>query len=144
MAVDRSGNLIVEFFQYPEKVSHVQSFAPGSSTGTEIRVSGISEIDTGFAFDRSGKLFANGGNGLANGINVYAPGSSQPERTISKGLNGATGLALSSSGALFVANYPGAEGASFVTEYAPGGSIPINTFNGNLTAIFGIAVRPAP
>jgi hypothetical protein len=74
---------------------------------------------------------------------VYAPGATTPSRTISNGISGPEFFALTGSGALFVPNYPGFPMQPNVTEYAPGGNSPINAFTGNLTTVFGVAVRSA-
>jgi len=123
----------------PAKILHVLQFAPGSSTGVETGIQGIAPIGATFATDRAGNLYADG----AASVNIYAPGAKTPARSIAAGVQSPTGIALDSAGNLYVANYPGAPGASFINEYAAGGSVPVNTFNGNLSALAGVAVRPA-
>jgi len=139
LTIDRAGNLIASFFQYPAKILHVQRFAPGSSTGVETGIQGIAEIGATLVIDRAGNLYADG----PASVNVYAPGAKTPTRSITTGVQSPTGIALDSAGNLYVANYPGAPGASFINEYAAGGSIPVNTFSGNLSTLAGVAVRPA-
>ncbi|HEV3152914.1 MAG TPA: hypothetical protein VGZ02_03820 [Candidatus Baltobacteraceae bacterium] len=139
ITTDLAGNLIVSFFQYPAKIQHVLEFARGASSGRELGIQGIAEIGATLRTDRSGNLYATSGTG----VNVYAPGASLPARSITAGMESPTGIALDGSGNLYVANYPGPIGASFINVYARGGKVPINSFMGGLTTLEGVAVRPA-
>ena len=141
LTIDHSGNLIVSFFQYPAKIQHVVRFAPGASVGTEITLQGIADIGTTMVTDRAGNVYADGTSAGGPGVNVYAPNATSPTRSITAGIHSPAGIALDGSGNLYVANYPGAADASFITVYAHGGSVPINSFSGNLTALAGVAVR---
>ena len=114
LAFDGSGNLYVA-----NAVGNtVQVYAEGGSSPIDTISDGVYRPD-GLAFDSSGNLYVannfpktkgrrhivkcDGETGIWT-VTVYAPGSTQPLRTISKGPCFPDALAFDSSGNLYVAN----------------------------------------
>ena len=78
--------------------------------------------------DSAGNLYLGLGYAV---VNVYAPGSTQPERTITDGINVPAALTTDSQGTLYVSNYNSAHGGyhkPYISVYAPGATSPSRTF----------------
>jgi hypothetical protein len=87
---------------------------------------GLSEPERLFV-DKSGNVYAtNPGNQT---ITVYAPGTTNPSRTLSNGVNGPTGITVDSEGTVYAAN----TGSDTVVEYATGSSSPTLTITLSVT-----------
>jgi hypothetical protein len=132
MAVDGAGNLYAAFFAYDNPPAHVVVFGPGLKNERDLRLQGLDNIDLnpGLARDGRGNLYV--GGALA-GINVYAPGSKTPARSISAGFS--QYFTVSGAGALYVPNQHS------VDEYAPGGSTPFAGITASLALPEGAALR---
>jgi hypothetical protein len=131
MAFDRNGNLIFSAETFKDGC-HIFKMTPGSLTVTDLKLN-VSVDGAGLAIDGAGNMYVSGFfNGL--GIEVFAPGSKSPNRTINQG---ATALTVKPDGTLYAMTETG------VSEYAPGGSVPVNSFNAPAPVQgFGIALGP--
>jgi streptogramin lyase len=120
LALDSGGNLYVENFQVG--AGKILVFPPGSTTPSRT-ISGLSAPAFGLAIDASGDIFVS--EYTAQDVKEFTPsGGGTPSRTLSSstsptGINKPEGLAVDSSGNLYVANGGGTIG---VSVYAPGTS----------------------
>lgn len=132
LAVDAKDNLSASFFVYANPPAHVVKFAPGLRRKRDLQLVGLAppNLDQALARDGAGNLYV---GGAPNGINIYAPGSKQPSRTISGGFS--QYFTVSSDGSLYdPADY-------YVFEFAPGAQNPDITFKGALQYPVGAAIH---
>ncbi len=90
------------------------------------------------ALDGTGNLYvASGEDTFPGTVQVYAPGSNTPLRTIADGINGPESLGFDKSGNLYVANYNN----STVTAYAPESTSPLQTISDGITHPVALAIE---
>lgn len=129
MAFDPQGNLIVA--EQAKLLLHVVKIAPGSSIATPLNLNLNNITGPGLGIDKAGNIYI--ASSQAGTASVFAPGQTQPSRTIS----GAGGYGLSwvtPDGAFYEAS-----GESTVIEVAPGANSPTATITCTCSAQ-GVAV----
>ena len=128
VAFDPKGNLIIA--EQARLVLHVLSLAPGASTVTPLNLDLKNISGPGLGIDKAGNLYIASNAGT---ISVFAPGQTEPFRTISQA--GGYGLtAVTPEGAVYQSN-----GESTVEEIAPGAGSPTNLLTCTCSAQ-GVAV----
>lgn len=109
LAFDSKGNL------YVIRQNEVNIYVNGKSRIMHsIKIQAANAI----ALDSQDNLYISTGSG--NTVNVYAPGSKTPTRTITQGIDDAGSLALDSAGNLYVGNAHSKSFYGDITVYAPG------------------------
>ncbi len=94
------------------------------------------------AVDASGTLYvANAQTGItgAGAVTIYPRGKRTPSRTLSAGLNTATGVAVDSAGSVYVSD----KYAGSIVKFLKGQTTPAMTFSENLVGPDGLAVDRA-
>ncbi len=135
MATDRRNNLYVSYLSNSDGVSHVEKFAPGATTGT----------DLGFTVSFAGELKLDKQNDIIIGdrnnnvIDIFPPGATTPSRT----------LAIAGKPVYFCLNqaetllYVSALNQVQIFNYQSGA--PVGSITSRLRVPSGIAARrPAP
>jgi len=125
IVADPSGNLFVEGYGgiavYPIGSTYPSRYLGDNKSGLMLT-------------DRLGNLYVSEGNS----VSVYGPGSSTPFETISSGISGVAGLAVSPRERLYVAN----SGTNSITAYAYKQTVPDETITEGLTGVGSLAVGP--
>ncbi len=127
IVADPSGTLYVEYYGgvaisvYPIGSTNPSRYLGGSGSGLMIT-------------DRLGNLYVTQGNS----VSVYGPGSSTPFETISSGISGVAGLAVSPRERLYVTN----SGTNSITAYDYKQTVPVETITAGLTGVGSLAVGP--
>ena len=141
LSIDASDNLALSVGRYPHG-GQLLKFAPGSMQGVDVGIA----PGSGGGFDALGNFYTSYGTL----IGVFAPGATQPFRTISVGLTSSSLFAVTPDGAIYANNQarfdygrnkviPGD-----VVKYAPGGNRPIGKIkSSNDVAPMAVAIRPA-
>jgi sugar lactone lactonase YvrE len=129
MAFDPQGDLIVA--ESAKLALHLVKIAPGSSQAQPMNLDLTNIGGPGMGIDKAGNIYVASNQGAS--ISVFAPGQTQPSRTISN--VGSYGLTwVTAGGAVYQAS-----GESSVSEVAPGASGPTVTFSCQCSAQ-GVAV----
>ncbi len=128
LAFDRNGNLLAAEFDFKTGL-HVFRINTTTFRFKDLGLHGTAG-GPGLATDRAGNMYITG----SESIDVYAPGSTTPTRTLS---GGGYDITARPDGTLYVNGY----GA--VSEYAPGATSPTNTITSYGNYGEGVAVGPA-
>lgn len=112
IAIDHDGNIYVANLQ-PYGTSNVQVYAKGSESPSRTITDGI-KWPADIAVDAAGTLYVSN-NALGCNIEEYRSGESYPYQTITKKIDGATGLAFGKNDWLYEVN----EGASYCGNRGP-------------------------
>jgi sugar lactone lactonase YvrE len=127
MAFDPKGNLLIA--EQAKLALHIVSLAPGASQVSPVNLDLTNITGPGMGIDGAGNIYVAGAGTMA----VFAPGQTEPFRTISQ--VGGYGLTwVTAQGAVYQAN-----GESSVEEVAPGASSPTNILTCQCSAQ-GVAV----
>ncbi len=144
---DKSGNLyVVNSGSNEGDPGSVTVYASGQSTPMRTITDGIVH-PSALAFDSSGHLYvlnycvpgSTSGCVPNPSVTVYAPGGTSPIRTITQGIGGVGGIAVSADDILYVAN---SAASGTVTLYKKKSDVPSRTISNGITDPVGIAVRP--
>lgn len=141
MTLDSHGNLYVSaaFADGPRHVL-VYRFAPNQTIGKNLHLRDTG-VGQGLASDAQGNLYVGGPN---QGISVYGPGQTEPNRIIHAPSGQVDGLfTVTRSGQLYVTSYSPSNDPVEVLEYATGGSQPVNIVSSGLKAPHSTALRAA-
>lgn len=128
MAFDPKGNLIVA--ESAKLLLHIVSVAPGSSQAVPLNLDLTNITGPGMGIDKAGNIYVASQGGA---IAVFAPGKTQPSRTISP-VPGYGLTWVTPGGAVYQAS-----GEGSVAEIAPGANSPTFTLNCQCSAQ-GVAV----
>jgi sugar lactone lactonase YvrE len=121
LAFDPHGDLLVNSLDAESGVAIVYSVAPGSSTAQDLNLQGLPN-GAALGVDGAGNIYA---GGHAGEIAVYAPGKTNPTRSINANVDGFyTQLIALPNGTIYWPNYD----TSQMFEFAPGASAPTNVF----------------
>jgi sugar lactone lactonase YvrE len=127
MAFDPKGNLLIA--EQAKLALHIVSLAPGATQVTPVNLDLTNITGPGMGIDGAGNIYVAGAGTMA----VFAPGQTEPFRTISQ--VGGYGLTwVTAQGAVYQAN-----GESSVEVVAPGASSPTNILTCQCSAQ-GVAV----
>ena len=122
LAFDAKGDLLIGTFEVEHQLSNVYSLPPGSTQPVNLNLQSLPGGAVGA--DKLGNIYVGGSGGY---INVYAPGSTTPSRTINAGSAGFySELTVAPNGTIYWPNYDSNE----MFEFAPGASAPTNVFLG--------------
>jgi len=140
LTLDSNGNIYVHTLFIDDPPSRVFRFARGESTPHDLHLQGLGNA-IGLASDASGNLYV---ADSADGISIYASGSTSPSRQITPPASETFANFVSTrSGMLYVAQENAHPSASSLLEYAVGGSQPANVLSGSLQAPVSASLRAA-
>jgi hypothetical protein len=110
---------------YRDNHEHIYLYEYQIGTNDPIREFDVTGSFRCLTTDSAGNLYL----GLLSNVNVYAPGSTTPERTIHKGLSGPESMTVDPQGNLYVANITINRKTHLgsIVIYAPGASSPSRT-----------------
>lgn len=141
IAFDAVGNTYVSYVR-PSGGGNVYEYAPGQDTGSDLGIV-FANSPHGIAFDHGGNLLVavSAAPNSGSQIEVFAPGSTQPKRTIAGPFQPFM-LALSADGRrLFVADFGSGNGDGGVFKFAyPSGRLLSKYTNGPAGSAYGVAV----
>ncbi len=134
VATDKANNLYVSYLSNADGVSHVEKFAPGSTTGT----------DLGITLSFSGEVKLDTGNDVILGdrnnndeVYIYPPGQSTPSRSFATPGGNPVYFCLDKTEATF---YVSGFNAVQAIDYQSGS--PITNISTGLTSPSGVAAYP--
>jgi len=135
MTFDPAGNLYVET-AFESGGDHVFRFAPGATTGTDLRLEVVGGED-GLACDAEGNLYV--GNG--GSINIYRSGHKRPYKTVVESSTMPSMFALTRAGALYVPLSGNSFAQSSLQEFARHEKGPVNGLTGDFEEPVGAALQ---
>jgi DNA-binding beta-propeller fold protein YncE len=133
MAFDTNGDLLVSTSAFVSGGFELKIFRMNTKTFKVSPVDlNLGSLDgPGLAVDSAGNIYVSGQ--YTGQIDVFAPGSKNPSRTIDQG---AADMTIMPDGTLYAATGSG------VDEYLPGGSSPVNSIHAQAQGV-GVAVGPS-
>jgi DNA-binding beta-propeller fold protein YncE len=103
------------------------------------KLTGVSPFAGRPAFDAAGNLYVPNFSTFPGWVSVYAPGATQPSRSINAGIGFPKQLAFDRKGELFVLNNTFDNGSN-VTVYDPASGKLLRTISDGLTSAYGMAL----
>jgi sugar lactone lactonase YvrE len=129
MAFDPQGNLIVA--EQARLQLHIVKIAPNATKAVPVNVDLKNIVGPGMGIDTAGNMYVGSSEGAS--ISVFAPGHTEPSRTINQVANYGL-MSVTANGTVYEAS-----GAYYVSEIAAGQNTPTTVFNCECSAQ-GVAV----
>ena len=150
VAFDQAGNLYIASLGTYDR-NQIAEYAPGNNKPSRtFSIPSNGEPASVLAFDTAGNLYAllpveNGYHGPTTTVLVFAPNTTKPARTITKGMENFSGyptMAVGGSGTIYVADGAAFSKLGSIVVYAPNQSKPRRVITTSIQHPYFLAIGP--